>query len=412
MVESSLDSMPQEQAVEQAVDVFQRIDLDPEGDVYFLLPTRRFLVSSKIVGNASPVFKALLGPHFLEGQQVSITCPGSVPLSPDDDAEVTTIILKVIHHRPQPEPLELSATFLVKLASACDKYDCAAALSSWSSVRIHAFMNDPGKKPFFGPGRDEDGQILFSTYMLDDSRGFQQITKRMIYRPSHHHGIVNALGPKPYGLSEEAQARLPKGLIMSIALKELSIKTNLLEDLEKVIEKLVKKPPRKQYGPFLRGDMPEHYKSHHKYRACECDNTRINLLLKKMASAQLYPLARLSQTESLHRLLSRVEDLVSYASGASHDYHDHHVQGHLECDRCNSSLVQGTKEAEARAKGAFSGFCLDCVKLGEEAGNDGTDKCRTSHLHNGYLGIYRGWYGPEKSNPDGDEFGSSIEQAW
>jgi hypothetical protein len=191
---------------------------------------------------------------------------------------------------------------------------------------------------------------------------------------------------------------------VSIATKELSIKTDLLEGLEKVIEGLVKKPPRYPRGPFLRGYHPDDPKSHHKYRACECDNTQINLFLKKLGSANLYPLSRLSQTETLKELLSRVEILISIASGKSLDYSDHHVKGQLDCDQCKSHLVSGMKGVESKAKSAFSGFCLDCVKQGEEAKSADTSQCRIPHQYCGYRGIDREWYG--------DELDSDEEVLW
>lgn len=208
MAESTLNSASEERAV-----VFSKcIHIDLEGDVYLALPEKKFLVSSKIVGNASPVLKAMLGPNFAEGKQVSNTDPEDVPLY-EDDPEVMGVIFDVIHHRPHSKSLEMTPAFFEKLASACDKYDCATALSSWSSVHLNILMNPPGYIPwvaFRESDKDDDGQILFSTCMLDDYRGFLQITKRIVYDPIHYHGVINALGPRPYGLSEQAQGRLPK----------------------------------------------------------------------------------------------------------------------------------------------------------------------------------------------------------
>ena len=207
MAEVSLSSVPEQQVV-VANDT---IDVDPEGDVYFVLPGKKFLISSKIVGNASRVLKAMLGPNFAEGKQVSSIQPGRVPLAEDDDPEVMTTIFNVIHHRPQSEPLNNQASFLEKLAFTCDKYDCTTALSSWSSLLLGALMNDPYLSCW--PNFDEDGQILLAAYLFDDCRGFRQITKRMIYNPTFQSGFCHALGPKPFGLSKDVQARLPTGLI-------------------------------------------------------------------------------------------------------------------------------------------------------------------------------------------------------
>lgn len=47
-------------------------DLDPDGDMYFVLknadlPPLQYMLSSKVLRDASPVFNKMLGPHFQEG---------------------------------------------------------------------------------------------------------------------------------------------------------------------------------------------------------------------------------------------------------------------------------------------------------------------------------------------------------
>lgn len=178
---------------------------------------------------------------------------------------------------------------------------------------------------------------------------------------------------------------------MTIASRELRAKTDLLEDLEKVIERLVKKSPRKPLGPFLRGQHPNAPSSHHKYYACECDSTRINLLLKLLASNALYPLSRLSQGGSLHALLHNVEKVISEATKGITDHWSYLLEGHLDCDRCRSGLIDEIERLRDRAKDAFDGLCLDCVNERENAGSAGAGPCRTHH-YGTYVGIDHIWF--------------------
>ena len=61
-------------------------DIDPHGDVILIVgqDKKRLRVSAMMLFAASPVFKALLGPHFREGQRPrSASNPTEITL-PDD----------------------------------------------------------------------------------------------------------------------------------------------------------------------------------------------------------------------------------------------------------------------------------------------------------------------------------------
>jgi hypothetical protein len=45
--------------------------IDPAGDIILRTGEKSLLVSSKILAVASPVFKAMFGPHFKEGEALS-----------------------------------------------------------------------------------------------------------------------------------------------------------------------------------------------------------------------------------------------------------------------------------------------------------------------------------------------------
>lgn len=87
----------------------------------------RIRVSSHSLMQGSPVFKAMLGPRFKEGNALATAKSAiEIPLL-DDDTDAMTIVCSVLHlaYGKVPDTLELEK--LLKVAALVDKYDCAMA---------------------------------------------------------------------------------------------------------------------------------------------------------------------------------------------------------------------------------------------------------------------------------------------
>ncbi|KAF2097098.1 hypothetical protein NA57DRAFT_77353 [Rhizodiscina lignyota] len=112
---------------------------DEDGDVALLLDQqpnqtygKRFVVSSKVLSLASPVWKAMFSGKYREGAKSE-----DIPF-PDDDPWALAFMLNLAHLRfasvTDPTPLEM-----VKIAVLCDKYDlvslCRFHVDGW--VRRH-----------------------------------------------------------------------------------------------------------------------------------------------------------------------------------------------------------------------------------------------------------------------------------
>ncbi|KAJ5113100.1 hypothetical protein N7456_001634 [Penicillium angulare] len=110
--------------------------IDNDGDVFIVVEgqgevaTRRFLVSSKVLSLASPVFEKLFGPNFKEGKELANKTRPDIELH-DDDAEAMSTLFNVLHFRETGEVLKMDIKRLAKVAIHCDKYDCARALTPW-----------------------------------------------------------------------------------------------------------------------------------------------------------------------------------------------------------------------------------------------------------------------------------------
>ena len=115
------------QQVEEAT-----VHIDPSGDIKLLAQTgenkKTFVVSSKAMCLASPVWSAMLNPksHFKEAN------PNNNAISlKDDDQEALSILLDIAHLRFSKIPLTVTYELLIGLAVLCDKYDLVTLVQPW-----------------------------------------------------------------------------------------------------------------------------------------------------------------------------------------------------------------------------------------------------------------------------------------
>ena len=94
--------------------------IDSEGDIILVCGKTELQVSSKVLRLASPVFTALFGPGFAEGQAVSSKASRIRLL--DDDAESMHFLCSVLHHKCTSAN-SISLEKLEKVAVVTDKDD-------------------------------------------------------------------------------------------------------------------------------------------------------------------------------------------------------------------------------------------------------------------------------------------------
>lgn len=131
------------------------LQLDPLGDTILVITdrsrhvSRTFLVSSRVLSLASPVFTIMFKPDPREMRQTVCL---------DDDPETMGWMLSILHHQCANVPLSIHPRVLARLAIHCDKYDCCMALRAWSSHWCGLLQS---------PNTPEDiGHILLAAYML------------------------------------------------------------------------------------------------------------------------------------------------------------------------------------------------------------------------------------------------------
>jgi len=132
----------------------------------------KFQVSSAALKLASPVFRAMFGPHFLEGLR---TFSASDPLRLEDDDPVAFLeFCRVIHfqviHRDSLQLNQLAA-----LAVLCDKYQCAQALKHIFIMVLEPVVdlaNGVASRHTLTTSELSLSDVVHMAYVIDDPRLF------------------------------------------------------------------------------------------------------------------------------------------------------------------------------------------------------------------------------------------------
>jgi hypothetical protein len=132
---------------------------------------RRLRVSASSLANVSKVFRAMFGPNFSEGQDLSDTRSGlkEVHMS-DDNADAMEVICSIIHFRSVPQ--EVGPDLMLHIAIAADKFDCSIVLQHASIIWL-----DPKKSMSLV----ELARLMAASYLLDHPKAFSQITLAIVF---------------------------------------------------------------------------------------------------------------------------------------------------------------------------------------------------------------------------------------
>lgn len=119
------------------------VDIAADGDIILALPKNLYLrVSSTVLSLVSPVFRAMLGPHFREGNESrSSNQPNEIPL-PEDDGIAMKHLCLLLHGRTGDSYSHGDRTFptqLRALAIVADKYDCVEAIALQAEAMLSRF---------------------------------------------------------------------------------------------------------------------------------------------------------------------------------------------------------------------------------------------------------------------------------
>lgn len=160
----------------------QLVDIaSDDGDVILILEFARLRVCSPILCSASAVFKAMLGPHFSEGQATrSPQNPKEISL-PEDDTFAMKRLCRLIHH--QSDPLESAleeapaaevADWLYNLIAVADKYCCLEAIEGVVKYELSCFAT-----PSVSMALAECDliKLIATAFIFDSNRYFAYFTR-------------------------------------------------------------------------------------------------------------------------------------------------------------------------------------------------------------------------------------------
>lgn len=146
--------------------------IDPNHDIILRVNGVDLLVSSKILSLVSPVFEAMLKPHFKEGVELhSGIGYHNIPL-PEDDLAATTLFCQVTHFRYRDIPQIPSLVCLENLAIFCNKYMCAEAIVSYGTLWIQRHGSSHSLEDL--------SRLLLLAYVLELPESFASISWEML----------------------------------------------------------------------------------------------------------------------------------------------------------------------------------------------------------------------------------------
>lgn len=146
---------------------------DPWGDIKLLVQAgerqKTFVVSSKVMCLASPVWRTMLDPesHYMEANSGN----GEVSLQ-DDDHRALSILLDIAHMRFLKVPQCLKYEQLLEVSILCDKYDTVTLVRPWLPKWLKELEELPDRAGY--------EEWLFIAWVFGDSSTFMRIAFRLV----------------------------------------------------------------------------------------------------------------------------------------------------------------------------------------------------------------------------------------
>ncbi|XXG99310.1 hypothetical protein Hte_005647 [Hypoxylon texense] len=215
-----MDASQAGEIIKPAVPESPPVAIAPDGDVIFVVgdEQRRLKVHSVFLRTVSPVFKAMLGPHFREGANLSSDRPTVIPL-PDDDPEAMEVLFNVVHYRLDAVKKRYDVEEMLYMAIALDKYDLTRALRLSIPGSIPGWLQCDGIQD-----PDQLWKLTKASYILHKAQTFWTATLWLIvyqagsfYRLNDDAEIIFDHEERLAAMLEERRSRLRLELVCPFA---------------------------------------------------------------------------------------------------------------------------------------------------------------------------------------------------
>ena len=208
----------------------QNIMVDEEGDVILVLETADIKISSSVLAKISPVFRAMFGPGFYEGTQLSTSSPGSVTL-PDDDTESMIAICKVayLQHAAKFELLE--PKFLFEITKVADKYECLSTIYLPMRLCLAASFERNKKKAYCA-------YLLFPTIKFEMQSLACNVLKFMVFCSASSllaSPSSDGTGVRHFRFDDELAGYLPDGWSHALYKETMSTKILVATEMSMIL---------------------------------------------------------------------------------------------------------------------------------------------------------------------------------
>lgn len=160
-----------------------RIRIDDAGDVILstpakeAVPAQELLVSSKALSLASKPFRTMFGPHFMEGQALSVANPPALLLA-EDDGYALSLLCQLLHHQ-DCQSVPDSGQFVGLLVLA-DKYDCVKAICGAVCHSLRAFTDRLRATQEVGYDLQPLLNFMICSYITKDSELFRILSWHLL----------------------------------------------------------------------------------------------------------------------------------------------------------------------------------------------------------------------------------------
>ncbi|TGO48210.1 hypothetical protein BCON_0247g00040 [Botryotinia convoluta] len=336
----------------------QTIVADPEGDVLLLLePTERgqvnkikILCSSKHLGLASAVFKAMLRPNvYNEGTILSHVGKVEIPL-PEDDAEIMTTLVLLVHGRHQHPDFRPIVTIdcLGQAAILVDKYQMHEATNfltaEWARSYFHQY-------PILSH-RLSDLPLLFCiTWVFNMEDDFRETTRQIQYKTVG--SIIDSVASFPVDLP------IPQSVIQKLENSRCANIRRVFEIIRLMITTREDNidSARRFCKATGRSETPEDAYKVQQHRK-RCDRVVLDGLISAASQKGLWPLnvaQSLVDTSSVYRVAEKATNL-DFTTECERliDLHTDHTGIMYEvasCRRIRKGIEAGVRLIEGRLVG-------------------------------------------------------------
>ena len=179
---SFMDTTPDHPSIEELhLSDLLEVKIDDEGDLVLVSKSKAFLVSSKAMAMASPVFDQELRTlaQFLPGPaKLRILCMD------DTLSEALEVILNIIHHKGgRIVPTKLNLDELSRLAIIVEKYTLAGVVRSWAYRWLRTVM------PFQEKIQSNQAPKFMELAWIFEDEGTFEHMSRWVIRNAHYKSI-------------------------------------------------------------------------------------------------------------------------------------------------------------------------------------------------------------------------------